>query len=74
MPERGVLVASAVTEHSKQQLLEFSQLRRNMADAEQETLQLAVSRGETLAGQLLYRPNLPVSLFRWMKTGSEVAP
>ncbi|WP_286239419.1 precorrin-6y C5,15-methyltransferase (decarboxylating) subunit CbiE [Neptuniibacter halophilus] len=74
LPERGVLVASAVTEHSKQQLLEFSQLRRNMADAEQETLQLAVSRGETLAGQLLYRPNLPVSLFRWMKTGSEVAP
>jgi len=32
-----------------------------------ETLQIAVSRGGELAGQLLYRPSLPVTLFKFTK-------
>ena len=34
---------------------------------EVETLQIAVSRGGELAGQLLYRPALPVTLFKFTK-------
>lgn len=74
---RSMLVASAVTEESKQTLLRF--YRQLKAQAEQntnadnryrieiETLQVAVNKGEALAGQLIYRPNLPVSLFRFEK-------
>lgn len=67
----AVLVATAVTEQSKQHLLNFMQQRQAAADTECETvcetLQLAVSRGETLGGQMMYRPNLPVSLFRFSR-------
>ncbi|ROS04890.1 precorrin-6Y C5,15-methyltransferase (decarboxylating) [Sinobacterium caligoides] len=63
LPRGGVLVASAVTETTKQQLLRFI----SMVDARCETLQLAVSKGGELAGQLLYRPSLPVTLFKLVK-------
>ncbi|MFT5721957.1 MAG: precorrin-6Y C5,15-methyltransferase (decarboxylating), partial [Motiliproteus sp.] len=63
----GVLVASAVTETTKQQLLRFFEQRQQLADGRSETLQLAVSKGDLLAGQLLYRPGLPVTLFKFVK-------
>ena len=69
LPEGGVLVASGVTENTKQQLQAFYQ--QLQAEAELETLQLAISRGGELAGQLIYRPNLPVSLFRYQKKASQ---
>jgi len=63
----GSLVASAVTEASKQHLLAFYQARVAASDALAETVQVAVSRGEVLAQELMYRPNLPVTLFKWVK-------
>jgi len=68
LPENGVLVASAVTESSKQKLLAFSDQIETLEEGDSETLQIAVSKGSRLAGQLLYRPSLPVSLFRFQKT------
>ncbi|NRA70842.1 MAG: precorrin-6y C5,15-methyltransferase (decarboxylating) subunit CbiE [Gammaproteobacteria bacterium] len=65
LPINGVLVASAVTEQTKAQFIAFS------ADVEHgdcETMSLAVSRGQTLAGQLMYKPNYPVTLFKITKT------
>jgi precorrin-6Y C5,15-methyltransferase (decarboxylating) len=68
LPQGGVLVVSAVTENTKQTVFEFWQTRKQKGDAQQETLQVAISRGETLAGQLSYRPNLPVTLYAFTKT------
>ena len=74
--QRSILVASAVTEDSKFILMRFYQsLQRSSASstgnkhyqARCETLQLSVSKGEPLAGQMLYRPNLPVTLFSFEK-------
>jgi len=69
LPEGGVLVASAVTENSRLHLLQFRQLREAAADCHHASVQLAVSRGESLAGQFMYRPGLPVSLFSFTRTG-----
>lgn len=68
LPEGGVLVASAVTETTKQTLLAFYDARMHCGDAYSQTTQIMVSRGDQLAGQLLYRPSLPVTLFRFRKT------
>lgn len=68
LPEQGVLVASAVMEQSKQQLLDFYRQRETACDSHSETMQVAVSHGQTLAGQLVYRPNLPVTLFKFSKS------
>jgi len=71
LPAGGVLVASAVTENTKMILQQFY---ANLQDcAERKTLQVAVSRGGELAGQLLYRPNLPVSLFQFNKPFNKTA-
>lgn len=67
LPEQGLLVASAVTEQSKQQLLAFYHQRETLRDSRNETLQVAVSHGTPLAGQLVYRPSLPVTLFKFSK-------
>ncbi len=67
LPEHGLLVASAVTENTKTQLHHFAQ---SLADEQVETLQLAVSKGSQLAGQLLYKPNLPVTLYKFIKISS----
>jgi precorrin-6Y C5,15-methyltransferase (decarboxylating) len=64
LPEHGVLVASAVTENSRQTLLRFLD---DGLQGQCETLQIAVSKGDQLAGQLLYRPALPVTLFKFSK-------
>jgi len=68
LPEQGVLVASAVTEATRQHLVAFYEAREQAGGTESETLQIAVSKGSRLGGQLLYRPNLPVTLFRFVKT------
>lgn len=70
LPEGGVLVASAVTEDSKMLLQQFYRQRMLDHTAQTETMQLAISRGGELAGQLVYRPNLPVSLFKFLKRSS----
>jgi len=62
-----VLVASSVMETSKQVLIQFLQTRDQLNDSLNETSQIAISRGGTLAGQLLYRPGLPVTLFKFVK-------
>lgn len=67
LPEGGVLVASAVTENTRQHLVHFYQQRQQAHDSRQETLQVAISQGGELAGQLLYRPTLPVVLFKFTK-------
>lgn len=67
LPENGVLVVSAVMEKTKQQLLTFRDELLMVGSAVIETSQIAISRGEELAGQLVYRPNLPVTLFRFQK-------
>jgi len=67
LPVNGVLVVSAVMEITKQQLLTFRDELLMVGSASIETSQIAISRGEELAGQLVYRPNLPVTLFRFQK-------
>ena len=60
----GSLAASAVTEPSKAALRQFS------LDIEQQPadyLQVAISRHDTIAGQDLLRPALPVTLVCWHK-------
>lgn len=69
LPVHGVLVASAVTEDTKQILMSFVNQRRKMIDADFESTQIMVSRAGELAGQLVYRPNLPVTIFKWVKHG-----
>lgn len=61
----GRLVASAVTEQSKQQLLSFA---ARIGGSNAQWLQIAVSRGDRLAGQLLMRPQLPVTLMQLEKS------
>jgi len=68
LPIGGLLVASAVTENTRQHLLAFYQQRSDSGDNQVQSTQLAVSRASELAGQLLFRPNLPVTLFQWRKT------
>ena len=63
----GVLVASAVTENTKFALQSFMQTRMAENDALYESKQLAQSKLDLLAGQQLYRPSLPVTLFKFEK-------
>jgi precorrin-6Y C5,15-methyltransferase (decarboxylating) len=71
LPIGGLLVASAVTEATKQYLFQFMNMRESAQDVELETLQVSVSKGSKLAGQLLYRPSLPVTLFKFMKLAEQ---
>lgn len=66
LPVGGVLVASAVMESTRATLLDFADALDLPEDAV-ETLQMAVSKGGKLAGQWVYRPKLPVTLFRFEK-------
>jgi len=66
LPDRGILVASAVTENTKFQLQQFAD---KLSEQQVETLQIAVSKGARLAGQLMYKPNLPVILYKFTKHG-----
>jgi len=63
LSSNGVLLASAVTEQTKHRLIAFSEI----CGGQMETVQVAVSKGEHLAGQIIYRPQLPVTLFKFSK-------
>jgi precorrin-6Y C5,15-methyltransferase (decarboxylating) len=65
LPKSGLLVASAVTEQSKQQLIDFAQNHPN--DCDYESLQIAINKASALAEQWVYRPSLPVTLFKFRK-------
>ncbi|GGK68294.1 precorrin-6y C5,15-methyltransferase (decarboxylating) subunit CbiE [Amphritea balenae] len=67
LPVGGVLVVSAVTETTRQQVFSFYQARQAAQDSDFESMQVAVSKGDLLAGQLMYRPTLPVVLTRYVK-------
>ena len=67
LPVGGLLVASSVMEGSRQDLVNFYQERQQKNDSQCESVQVAVSRGGELAGQLIFRPALPVTLFKWLK-------
>jgi precorrin-6Y C5,15-methyltransferase (decarboxylating) len=71
LPAGGSLMVSAVTEDTKFQVIQFAQAREVALDAEELSMQMAISKGERLAGQRLYRPNLPVTLFHFTKTALE---
>lgn len=67
LPVGGVLVVSAVTETTRQQVFSFYEQRLAAQDSGFESMQIAVSKGDLLAGQLMYRPTLPVVLARYVK-------
>ena len=67
LPLNGVLVATAVTENTKSALLLFADQRAAEQDGQMTSVQYAISKAESLAGQHLYRPNLPVTLFHFIK-------
>ncbi|TYL47345.1 precorrin-6y C5,15-methyltransferase (decarboxylating) subunit CbiE [Marinomonas sp. IMCC 4694] len=68
LPLGGSLMVSAVTEDTKYQVMQFAQTRENAQDTEEQSLQVAVAKGERLAGQRVFRPNLPVTLHHFIKT------
>ncbi|MGO3408178.1 precorrin-6y C5,15-methyltransferase (decarboxylating) subunit CbiE [Marinomonas sp.] len=72
LPLGGHLMVSAVTEDSKFQVMQFANQRARLQDAEEHSLQLAVSKQDRLAGQRLYRPNLPVTLSLFIKTSMAI--
>jgi precorrin-6Y C5,15-methyltransferase (decarboxylating) len=67
LPKGGQIVVSAVMEKTKSQLFNFYNKRAELNDSELETLQIAVNKSRSLAGQLAYQPALPVSLFSFIK-------
>jgi precorrin-6Y C5,15-methyltransferase (decarboxylating) len=70
LPLNGVIVVSAVTENTKIKILQFieQQLPKIAQSCHWQSVQVAVSKGDVLANQLLYRPNIPVTLFKLVKT------
>jgi precorrin-6Y C5,15-methyltransferase (decarboxylating) len=71
LPEGGQVVVSAVMENTKSRLLSFYNKRSECNDSESETLQIAVNKSRSLAGQLAYQPALPVSLFSFIKINNQ---
>lgn len=67
LPVGGSLMVSAVTEDTKYQIIQFAQSREAEKDADEQSLQVSIAKGERLAGQRLYRPSLPVTLFHFYK-------
>ncbi|MBJ7553514.1 precorrin-6y C5,15-methyltransferase (decarboxylating) subunit CbiE [Marinomonas spartinae] len=74
LPLGGTLTVSAVTEETKYQVMQFVLQRDLKQDANEQSVQLSISKGERLAGQRMFRPNLPVSLFHFSKLSGKVAP
>jgi precorrin-6Y C5,15-methyltransferase (decarboxylating) len=62
----GCLVINCVTEPCKIELQQWLQ-RQNIADNALEWTEIAISKGDQLAGQLLMRPRLPVRLLKIVK-------
>ncbi len=67
LPAGGVIVASAVTEQTRSELLSWAGRKVTAEGAALHSWQVAISDGATLAGQLIYRPRLPVTLFKIIK-------
>ncbi|WP_084332628.1 precorrin-6y C5,15-methyltransferase (decarboxylating) subunit CbiE [Marinobacterium jannaschii] len=65
----GVIVVSAVTESSKARLLLAAETLPGAVSS--RWLEIAISRGDRLAGQLLMRPALPVTLLTLKKAPKE---
>ena len=65
LPVRGVLVASAVTENTKQQLRLFAQ--KNLAPNHFECVSLGVKRGQLVAGEINDNAKLPVEIYQFIK-------
>ncbi len=65
LPVGGILLISAVTENTKQQLWYLQQ--QYGVEAEFDSVQMAVSRLGSLGSQWVYRPQLPVTLCYWRK-------
>ncbi|WP_250656029.1 precorrin-6y C5,15-methyltransferase (decarboxylating) subunit CbiE [Alkalimarinus coralli] len=61
----GKVVASAVTETTKATLIQFAE--QTPASVSVEWSQIALSRGDSIAGQLVMRPQLPVTLLTLTK-------
>ncbi|MCV2401329.1 precorrin-6y C5,15-methyltransferase (decarboxylating) subunit CbiE [Marinomonas sp. C2222] len=70
LPAGGCLVVNAVTEETKYTILDFANLREEAGDSDEYSLQLTVNKAEKLAGQRVYRPSLPVTLFQFRKKGT----
>jgi len=66
LPVGGVLVASAIMESTKSKLHTFSDTL-TAEESATESMQVAISKGTKLAGQLVYKPNYPVTLYRFIK-------
>lgn len=67
LPVGGSLMVSAVTEETKYQVMQFAKQRDDAQDADEQSLQVSVAKGERLAGQRLFRPSLPVMLYHFRK-------
>ncbi len=67
LPEGGSVMVSAVTEETKYQVMQFAQQRDAVQDADEQSLQVSIAKGERLAGQRLFRPSLPVTLYHFRK-------
>ena len=67
LPDDGSLMVSAVTEETKYQVMQFAQQRDQAQDADEQSLQVSITKGERLAGQRLFRPSLPVTLYHFRK-------
>jgi precorrin-6Y C5,15-methyltransferase (decarboxylating) len=63
---KGCIVINCVTEPCKIELQQWLQ-RHNIADNALEWTEIAISKGDQLAGQLLMRPRLPVRLLKIVK-------
>jgi precorrin-6Y C5,15-methyltransferase (decarboxylating) len=71
LPDGGSLMVSAVTEDTKFQVMQFAQTRESAQDATEQSVQVSIAKGERLAGQRLFRPNLPVTLHHFKKHFTE---
>jgi precorrin-6Y C5,15-methyltransferase (decarboxylating) len=71
LPDGGSLMVSAVTEDTKFHVMQFAQARESAQDADEQSLQVSIAKGERLAGQRLFRPNLPVTLHHFKKHFAE---
>lgn len=69
LSEGGVLTGSTVTEKNRQYFLDFAD---KLPETQVETLQMGISKGSRLAGQWVYRPRLPVTLFRFSKAQGQL--
>jgi len=69
LPVNGLLVASAVMDLTRQQLNEFAE---TLEDPQVESVDIGVTRGQLTQGKMTYTQKLPVSIFKFTKTGGVI--